>query len=172
MRKPWGPRAPFCLDPCQNYTRLDDPSRSTENTERAQNCDKDLRGWFRFVGQGGVRMPDFCVPAYRCLTDAPLWLNGTHPVLGEGTVTRKACAHWSGNCCYWSTDVQVKACPGGYHVYRLNGSPACNLRFCTGEWRRRPAAGPGCPGTCPGLRRVARAGQRDSTQNGQPSSRQ
>lgn len=133
---PGAPEPPLCFDPCQNYTRLDDPSRSSENTDRGHQCDTDLRGWFRFVGEGGVRMPDTCVPGYRCHTDAPMWLNGTHPVLGGGTVTRNACAYWSGNCCYWKTEVRVKACPGGYHVYWLNGSPSCNLRYCTGEWQR------------------------------------
>nr|XP_019607196.1 PREDICTED: pancreatic secretory granule membrane major glycoprotein GP2 [Rhinolophus sinicus]XP_019607197.1 PREDICTED: pancreatic secretory granule membrane major glycoprotein GP2 [Rhinolophus sinicus]XP_019607198.1 PREDICTED: pancreatic secretory granule membrane major glycoprotein GP2 [Rhinolophus sinicus]XP_019607199.1 PREDICTED: pancreatic secretory granule membrane major glycoprotein GP2 [Rhinolophus sinicus]XP_019607200.1 PREDICTED: pancreatic secretory granule membrane major glycoprot len=128
---PGAPEPPLCFDPCQNYTRLDDPSRSSENTDRGHQCDTDLRGWFRFVGEGGVRMPDTCVPGYRCHTDAPMWLNGTHPVLGGGTVTRNACAYWSGNCCYWKTEVRVKACPGGYHVYWLNGSPSCNLRYCT-----------------------------------------
>ncbi|XP_054433189.1 pancreatic secretory granule membrane major glycoprotein GP2 isoform X2 [Pteronotus mesoamericanus] len=128
---PEAPEPPFCLDSCQNYTQLDDPSRSTENTEGVRNCDRDLQGWFRFVGGGGIRMPETCVPVHRCQTDAPMWLNGTHPTLREGTVTRTACAQWSGNCCYWNTKIQVKACPGGYHVYRLEGSPACNLRYCT-----------------------------------------
>ncbi|KAM7148492.1 pancreatic secretory granule membrane major glycoprotein GP2-like [Molossus nigricans] len=128
---PGAPEPPLCLDPCQNHTRLDDPSRSIENTEKPSKCDRDLLGWFRFVGQGGTRMPETCVPVSRCQTDAPMWLEGGHPILGEGAVTRSACAHWSGNCCYWNTPVQVMACPGGYHVYRLKGSPSCNLRYCT-----------------------------------------
>ncbi|XP_025858765.2 pancreatic secretory granule membrane major glycoprotein GP2 isoform X2 [Vulpes vulpes] len=118
-------------DPCQNYTLLDEPSRSTENTEGSRVCDKDKHGWYRFVGDGGVRMPETCVPMYRCQTDAPLWLNGTHPTLAEGIVNRTACAHWSGNCCLWKTVVQVKACPGEFHVYRLEGTPQCTLRYCT-----------------------------------------
>lgn len=124
-----------CFDPCQNYTRLDDPSRSIGYTG-GKKCDRDLHGWFRFVGEGGVRMADTCVPVFRCGADAPMWLNGTHPVLGQGIVTRTACAHWSGNCCFWKAEVRVKACPGGYHVYQLDGSPSCNLRYCTGEWQR------------------------------------
>lgn len=81
-------------------------------------------------------MPETCTPTYRCQTEAPMWLSGAHPALREGTVTRTVCAHWSGNCCYWSTEIQVKACPDDYYVYRLEGSPACNLRYCTGEWQR------------------------------------
>lgn len=129
---PGAPEPPLCFDPCQNYTRLDDPSRSTGyKSTGSKKCDRDLHGWFRFVGEGGVRMADTCVPAYRCQADAPMWLNGTHPVLGQGTVNRTACAHWSGNCCFWKAEVRVKACPGGYHVYQLDGSPSCNLRYCT-----------------------------------------
>ncbi|ELK13578.1 Pancreatic secretory granule membrane major glycoprotein GP2 [Pteropus alecto] len=128
---PGAPEPPLCFDPCRNYTVLDDPSRSTEDTERAQKCDTALHGWFRFVGEGGVRMPETCTPTYRCQTEAPMWLSGAHPALREGTVTRTVCAHWSGNCCYWSTEIQVKACPDDYYVYRLEGSPTCNLRYCT-----------------------------------------
>ncbi|XP_021527988.2 pancreatic secretory granule membrane major glycoprotein GP2 isoform X1 [Aotus nancymaae] len=120
-----------CFDPCQNYTLLDEPFRSTENTERIQECDNNMSGWYRFVGEGGVRMPETCVPMYRCQTAAPMWLNGTHPTFGDGIVSHTACAHWSDNCCLWKTEVLVKACPGGYHVYRLEGTPQCNLRYCT-----------------------------------------
>ena len=130
---PGTPEAQLCFDPCQKYTLLNEPFRSTENTEDVQGCDSDKHGWYRFVGDGGVRMPEDCVPAFRCQTSAPLWLNGTHPGLGEGIVNRTACAHWSGNCCLWKTEVLVKACPGPYHVYRLEGTPQCNLRYCTGE---------------------------------------
>eukprot|EP00069_Balaena_mysticetus_P009677 bmy_06291T0 len=128
---PGTPEAQLCFDPCQNYTLLDEPSRSTENAEKVESCDSDKHGWYRFVGDGGVRMPEDCVPVYHCQTAAPMWLNGTHPTLGQGIVSRTACAHWSGNCCLWKTEVLVKACPGQYHVYRLEGTPQCSLRYCT-----------------------------------------
>lgn len=99
-------------------------------------CDSDKHGWYRFVGDGGVRMPETCVPILRCQTEAPMWLNGTHPTLKEGIVTRTACAHWSGNCCLWKTQVLVKACPGEFYVYQLERTPECNLRYCTGELQR------------------------------------
>lgn len=140
---PGTPEAEVCFDPCDNHTVLDDPSRSTQNTDELQGCDQDLRGWFRFVGEGGVRMPEACVPVFRCQTAAPMWLNGSHPGPEDGIVTRTSCAHWSDNCCLWSTEVQVKACPGGYHVYQVDGTPNCNLRYCTGE--RQPWAGVGGP---------------------------
>ncbi|XP_004460626.2 pancreatic secretory granule membrane major glycoprotein GP2 [Dasypus novemcinctus] len=128
---PGTPEAHLCFDPCQNYTLLDDVSRSTEYSGGGQLCDRDLQGWYRFVGQGGVRLPETCVPVNRCQTAAPLWLNGTHPSVGEGIVNHTACAHWSGNCCLWKTEVAAKACVGGYHVYRFQGTPECDLRYCT-----------------------------------------
>ncbi|XP_059107372.1 pancreatic secretory granule membrane major glycoprotein GP2 [Peromyscus eremicus] len=131
---PGTPKAGVCFDPCQNYTVLDDPSRSVENTEQAEECDSHLQGWYRFVGEGGVKMPEACVEIYRCHASAPMWLDGPHPVLGDGIVSRTACANWNENCCFWSTEVQVKACSeesGSYHVYRLQGTPECSLRYCT-----------------------------------------
>ncbi|XP_051001079.1 pancreatic secretory granule membrane major glycoprotein GP2 [Acomys russatus] len=128
------PDAGVCFDPCQNYTILDDPSRSTENKVESDECDDQLHGWYRFVGEGGVKMPETCVDIYRCHTFSPMWLNGSHPILGDGIVSRTACAHWNENCCFWSSEVQVKACSeesGHYHVYRFQGTPECSLRYCT-----------------------------------------
>uniref|UniRef100_A0A2K6GGN8 Uromodulin n=1 Tax=Propithecus coquereli TaxID=379532 RepID=A0A2K6GGN8_PROCO len=119
-----------CTDPCQAYTTLDEYWRSTEYGE-GYACDSGLNGWYRFVGQGGVRMAETCVPILRCNTAAPMWLNGTHPSSGEGIVSRTACAHWSGHCCLWDAPVQVKACEGGYYVYNLTAPPECHLAYCT-----------------------------------------
>lgn len=121
-----------CEDPCQAYGILDDFWRSTEYGS-GYTCDTGLGGWYRFVGQGGVRLAESCVPTLHCNTAAPMWLNGTHPSSDEGIVTRKACAHWSGHCCLWDVPVQVKACPGGYFVYNLTAPPECYLGYCTGE---------------------------------------
>ncbi|XP_076797852.1 pancreatic secretory granule membrane major glycoprotein GP2 isoform X2 [Arvicanthis niloticus] len=123
-----------CFDPCQNHTILNDPTRSTENTESSEECDSHLHGWYRFVGDGGVKMPETCVDVYRCHTLAPMWLNGPHPILGDGIVSHTACANWNENCCFWSSEVQVKTCSGEsgeYYVYKLQGTPECSLRYCT-----------------------------------------
>ncbi|XP_063285552.1 uromodulin-like [Pelobates fuscus] len=121
-----------CYDPCLNHTILNEPWRSSSNAYYSYpNCDNDKFGWYRFVGSGGVRIPETCVPEIRCGTHAPMWINGSHPVLSDGIVTRSSCAHWSGNCCLWSTKVKIKACPNGYHVYKFTGTPACSLTYCT-----------------------------------------
>lgn len=133
---PDSPSPGNCFDPCQNHTVLDDPTRSTENTELVKECDDELHGWYRFVGDGGVKIPETCVDVYRCHTSSPMWLDGRHPILGDGIVSRRACANWNENCCYWSSDVQVKTCSGvsgEYYVYKLQGTPECHLRYCTGK---------------------------------------
>ncbi|XP_002711849.3 uromodulin isoform X1 [Oryctolagus cuniculus] len=119
-----------CVDPCQTYSTLDQFWRSSEYGT-GYSCDSNLNGWFRFVGHGGVRLAETCVPTLRCNTAAPMWLNGTHPSSDEGIVSRTACAHWSGNCCLWDAPVQVKACTGGYYVYHLSPAPECHLAYCT-----------------------------------------
>nr|XP_054098633.1 uromodulin isoform X1 [Callithrix jacchus] len=119
-----------CADPCQAHQILDEYWRSTEYGA-GYTCDTDLRGWYRFVGQGGVSLAETCVPVLRCNTAAPMWLNGTHPSSDEGIVSRKACAHWSDHCCLWDASVQVKACAGGYYVYNLTAPPECHLAYCT-----------------------------------------
>ncbi|MEE6508622.1 hypothetical protein FKM82_022050 [Ascaphus truei] len=123
----------YCSDPCVTHTILNEPWRSTSNIfVSIANCDSDKESWYRFIGSGGVRMPETCVPELRCHTHAPLWLRGSHPLLTDGIVNRTACAHWSGDCCLWSTTIQIKACPDGYHVYKLNGPQnMCSLAYCT-----------------------------------------
>ncbi|XP_076996382.1 uromodulin [Tamandua tetradactyla] len=119
-----------CADPCQAHRTLDEYWRSVAYGP-GYSCDSNLRGWHRFVGRGGVRLPETCVPALRCNTAAPMWLNGTHPSSEDGIVGRTACAHWSGHCCLWDAPVRVKACPGGYYVYNLTPPPECHLAYCT-----------------------------------------
>ncbi|CAJ0945420.1 unnamed protein product [Ranitomeya imitator] len=123
-----------CSDPCSNHTVLDEPWRSTSNMyDYRYNCDNYKQGWYRFIGSGGVRIPESCAPEYGCGTAAGIWLSGKHPMLRVGAVTRTICASWNGYCCYWSSSVQIKVCPGGYHVYKLEGTPdgACSLSYCT-----------------------------------------
>lgn len=124
----------YCSDPCDNHTVLNENWRSTNASYYSSwyaNCDSAKRGWFRFVGAGGVQMPEYCVPEYSCSTHAPMWLNGRHPSVSEGIVARTACAHWAGSCCLWQSTINVKACHGGYYVYKLDGTPTCSLVYCT-----------------------------------------
>uniref|UniRef100_A0A8C5Q2Z8 Uromodulin n=1 Tax=Leptobrachium leishanense TaxID=445787 RepID=A0A8C5Q2Z8_9ANUR len=127
-----------CLDPCSNYTVIDEQWRLTTRPSNINNywyhCDHHLQGWFRFQGLQEQRIPEYCVPEHSCGTHSPMWLNGVHPTTEEGIANRTACANWAGNCCLWSSPVTISACPGGFYVYRLYGTPACHLAYCTGKF--------------------------------------
>ena len=130
---------PFSFsDPCYSYSLLNSMNRSQfydySSSGGSYMCDRYLvNSWYRFSGAAGPQMPESCVPKNRCGAHAPGWLNGNHPSVGEGTVSRRVCFHWSWSCCRWSTNINVKNC-GGFYVYNLHAPPACWLRYCgTGQ---------------------------------------
>ncbi|XP_049329392.1 pancreatic secretory granule membrane major glycoprotein GP2-like [Astyanax mexicanus] len=76
-------------------------------------------------------MPESCVNQGMCGTDIPLWLNGSHPRLEDGVVSRQVCGSWYGDCCYFkSYPIQVKACPGNYYVYEFVSPVTCSSAYC------------------------------------------
>ena len=109
------------VDGCTSYTVLNKADRAQGNAEPPHNkSDRDLAtGWYRFQGAAGDRMPDKCVLEYRCGTEIPLWLNGSHPTVAEGVVTRKACYTGGSDCCWRSNIIKVKNC-SSYYVYELH----------------------------------------------------
>ncbi|XP_048026593.1 uromodulin-like isoform X2 [Megalobrama amblycephala] len=114
------------VDPCYNYTSLDEPWRATDNSyynNYLGMCDSNVEwnGWYRLFYNGqNTQMPESCVSQYTCGTRDPLWLNGSHPQLEDGVVTRQVCvSSWNGCCTYASHAIRVKACPGNYHVYEF-----------------------------------------------------
>ncbi|XP_069051673.1 uromodulin-like [Lepisosteus oculatus] len=119
-----------CADPCRHYAVLNEPWRATNYTDGTFRCDSNLNGWFRFLGPAGVQMPESCVPTHKCGTHAPVWLNGAHPQPEDGVVSRETCGHWTGGCCNFRHPVHVKACPGGYFVYKIQSTNGCSLVYC------------------------------------------
>ncbi|KAM4023720.1 uromodulin-like [Anomaloglossus baeobatrachus] len=119
-----------CFDPCMDHSTLNEPWRSTDSPGD-KHCDKDKRGWYRFIGVGGIRMAEKCVKGQSCSTEAPIWMNGSHPSPGDGIIRLTACAEYNDDCCHWSTVVQVKTCPIGYHVYKLSETRKCPFAYCT-----------------------------------------
>ncbi|XP_036420917.1 uncharacterized protein LOC118804532 [Colossoma macropomum] len=122
------------FDPCNKYTSLDQPWRA--NNETGLNiCDKDFNwnGWYRLLYYGmNIRLSESCVPTSRCGTYYTLWLNGPHPQIQDGVVTRQVCGNGGSDCCYIaSPSIQVKACPGNYYVYKLVSPSYCNMAYCT-----------------------------------------
>uniref|UniRef100_A0A8C2KN88 NIDO domain-containing protein n=1 Tax=Cyprinus carpio TaxID=7962 RepID=A0A8C2KN88_CYPCA len=122
---------------------LDDLRRATNNQLQSSYyaqytskllCDTDVNwvGWYRlFIRGQSVQMPDTCVDQLSCGTHAPLWLNGAHPRIEDGVVTRSVCGHWGNNCCgFQSNPIKVKACPGGYYVYEFVRPTGCYLAYC------------------------------------------
>ena len=123
----------FKGDECSNYKVLSSATRAqgytARNNVRCDRRDLSTPGWYRFMGAAGDQIPDKCVPVRRCGTHAPGWLNGAHPSVQDGVVTRQVCYHWSNNCCRWNNNIKVRNC-GGFYVYELPRTPLCYLRYC------------------------------------------
>ncbi|KAI4899389.1 hypothetical protein NFI96_002372 [Prochilodus magdalenae] len=110
-------------DPCNNYTSLDQPWRA--NNEVGLKIHdahfNSWNGWYRLFNYGmDIHMADSCVPTSRCGTVYTLWLNGPHPQIEDGVVTRQVCGNQGGRCCFFQFfGIQVKACPNNYYVYEI-----------------------------------------------------
>ena len=115
------------MDGCTNYEILNEADRAQGNAESPHNkFDRSLvTGWYRFQGAAGDRMPDKCVLMYRCGTKHPGWLNGTHPTVAEGVVTREVC-YTDHSDCYI---IKVKNC-SSYYVYELQRTRESDSRYC------------------------------------------
>ena len=109
------------VDGCTNYTVLSEADRAQGNAQPPydRNDSGLVTGWYRFQGAAGDQMPDKCVLMYRCGTKYPGWLNGAHPTVAEGVVTRTVCYSDYSGCCLPSTIIKVKNC-SGYYVYELH----------------------------------------------------
>ena len=117
-------------DGCRNYAVLDEPDRAQGNVQPPHNRGDNglVTGWYRFQKAAGDRMPDKCVLMYRCGTKYPGWLNGAHPTVAEGVVTRTVCHSINSDCCGNSNIIKVKNC-SSYYVYELTRTPVVS-RYC------------------------------------------
>ena len=95
--------------------------------------DRLLKGWYRFVGAAGTKMPATRVPAYRCGTVWSGWLNGAHPTVEDGEVSRRVCFSSRYTGCKNSICIIVKNC-GSYFIYQLLPPPRCLSRYCGTAW--------------------------------------
>ncbi|CAB1311749.1 unnamed protein product, partial [Coregonus sp. 'balchen'] len=100
------------MDPCSAYISLNEPWRNTEyhvnhSSGSVPLCDSHVSGeWYRFTGMAGDAMPTFCI------------------------AENHLCASFNNNCCQWNASVDVKACTGGYYVYRLPRPSVCFHVYC------------------------------------------
>ena len=120
---------------CKGYTLLDNQDRNVKYTGGSVSCDRSISGWHRFDGAAGTQLPTSCISrtdtsTVKCGTHAVSWLNGAHPDVNEGKVTRQVCFSWAGTCCAASSDIEVINC-GFYYVYNLTPlSGWCSRRYC------------------------------------------
>ena len=118
------------LKECFGYKWLNESNRNQNYSGSIHNCDHSLStGWYRFGGGAGTKMSTSCVPRYRCGAQATGWMNGTHPTVAQGKVTRKVCYNWISNCCWHSNNIEVVNC-GQYYVYKLSRPEYCYFRYC------------------------------------------
>lgn len=126
-----------CADPCQYYSILDDPWRSTNlKTSGTMHCDVGINwhGWYRmYLGNASVQMPERCIQPNTCGTNSPIWLKSPPPSLSEGVVQATVCGSWVASCCNFEFSIGVKACPGNYYVYKFVSPPLCFLAYAAGE---------------------------------------
>ena len=64
-------------------------------------------------------MPTKRVPAFRCGTYFSGWLDGAHPSVEDGEVSRMICFSDREHGCRYRTQTSVKNC-GSYFIYKLN----------------------------------------------------
>ncbi|CAH3116237.1 unnamed protein product, partial [Porites lobata] len=116
---------------CTGYAQLSTADRHVSSYSISiALCDSGIvTQWYRFTGSAGTSMPESCPAEFQCTTHAPGWLNGIHPTVAEGEVTRTVCYHYSGSCCYWSSTIKVLNC-GGFYVYELKPTTGCSRRYC------------------------------------------
>ncbi|XP_078377877.1 uncharacterized protein LOC144661039 [Oculina patagonica] len=120
------------LDGCEHYSVLNETDRAQGHVVMDGNfsCDIGLSpGPKRFQGAAGDRMADKCVPQNHCGTKYPGWLNGSHPSVAEGVVSRKICYSNSTDCCFTFHYADVKNC-SGYYIYQIQAVPGCPYRIC------------------------------------------
>ena len=92
----------------------------TQTEPREALCDSQLRkGWYRFVGAAGTRMPTERVQAFRCGTNWPGWLTTTHPTVEDVYST----------ACQYSKKIFVKKMWILLHLQFFQ-PPNCDSRYC------------------------------------------
>ena len=86
----------------------------------------------------------------QCGTLSPVWMNGTHPSVSDGIVSRQACSNTGlGSCCDSSLQIGVKNCVS-FFVYYLYPTPACPMAYCFGKSAvaTTPFRHKSCPSCC------------------------
>jgi hypothetical protein len=125
---------------CSSYTLLDNQDRNIKYRGGSLLCDSGISTrWYRFGGGAGTQLPTTCVDRadtsyLKCRAHVVSWLNGAHPSVVDGKVTRTVCFSWAGKCCWVQKDIEVINC-GFFYVYKFGPTPGCHVRYCgTDVW--------------------------------------
>jgi len=116
---------------CYNYLVLNTADRSMNYSATADKCDDtlDFNRRYRIVSAAGSQIPEMEVPYRRCGARFPGWMDGAHPSVEDGVVTRDVCFVLGENRCRWLSKIKVQNC-GGFFVYKLTAPSYCNQRYC------------------------------------------
>lgn len=115
---------------CSTYKILKESSRAQSFQRHAGAFVCYNKGWYRFQGEVETKMANSCPKRNHCG-----WMVGEHPTVDQGVVRRKACFHWSNNCCSFSANIRVRNC-GSFYVYKL----LSNLNY---HWKLKLYCGSG-----------------------------
>lgn len=121
-----------CADPCYNYNTINGTGRMYNLASPGRfETDRNYFGWFRYVGKG-VSLREGCVGALKCGSMQPFSLARKHPSIGDGIVMAPLLSNSISLGCVPGPSIPVKACSGGYWVYKYSGSLQFEV-YCTGE---------------------------------------
>ncbi|XP_078375556.1 uncharacterized protein LOC144658924 [Oculina patagonica] len=116
---------------CYNYLILNTADRLVNYSTTANTCDDtlDFNRWYRITGAAGTQIPEQKVPYRRCGARYPGWMDGVHPSVEDGVVTRDVCFVLGYSPCRWRLKIKVQNC-GEFFVYKLTAPSYCSQRYC------------------------------------------
>lgn len=116
---------------CSNYLILNTADRLVNYSATADKCDDtlDFNRWYRITGAAGTQLPEKQVPFRRCGARYPGWMEGVHPTVEDGVVSRNVCFVLGSTKCRWRLKIKVKNC-GEFFVYKLAAPVYCDQRYC------------------------------------------
>ena len=105
-------------------------------------------GWHRFSGPAGTHLPTNRMNSGSgvkevCGTSIVAWIDGSHPTIYDGVVSRDFCFEWTTGPCQYTVRSEVKTCPDPknpgetFYVYKLKYPPGitCNWAYCAYGWK-------------------------------------
>ena len=118
----------FILDICKTYEDLSTKNRSITTRGYRPYCEdyNMTKGWYRFNGDAGTAMATSCASRNYCGVSYPGWMNGSHPTVKDGIVTRTVCF----DChCYNKTQIKVVRCRN-FYIYQHVSILGCKFGYC------------------------------------------